>query len=187
MSKSINKSTRIANDVKFQRGLEETYAKSDTFTVKTKKVTVAQIIALIVARVEATRASESAKAAWIAAAKEEATRVAESEAVLAGVRQILRASLGADNQALADFGIVPHKRAELSVEDKVAALEKRRKTREARHVMGRKQRLAITGDTPTPAAAAPAVTHGATSGAVDTANGSSAVKGAGSPSTAGPA
>ncbi len=60
----------------------------------------------------------------------------------------LRASYGADNPILIEFGVAPHLREEPTVETKAQALAKAKATRTARHTMGSKQKAAITGTVP---------------------------------------
>ena len=68
---------------------------------------------------------------------------------------------GTQSPKLADFGFTVRKRATQTAEQKAAAALKRKATREARHTMGSKQRLKLTGapvpsPAPTPAPSPPA-------------------------------
>jgi hypothetical protein len=58
----------------------------------------------------------------------------------------IKAAYGTSPDALADFGINPKARAQLTVEAKTAAAAKRKATRAARHTMGSKQKLGVKGD-----------------------------------------
>ena len=58
----------------------------------------------------------------------------------------IKVAYGTAPDALADFGITPKARAQLTVEAKAAAAAKRKATRAARHTMGSKQRLGVKGD-----------------------------------------
>jgi hypothetical protein len=154
-SHKSNKSTRIASDLKLMNGLKAHYAETDTFLVSTNSHTVAQVIALIVARTDASTAYDAAHAAWIDAAKVAKQRFTESEAILRGVRNTLRTTLGEDSKALADFGLTPKApKRTLTAEQKAAAAAKRAATRKARNVMGSRQRLKVVAPpAPTPNAA----------------------------------
>ena len=58
----------------------------------------------------------------------------------------VKATFGGSPETLADFGIVPKARAQLTVEQKAAAAAKRQATRNARMTMGTKQRKDVKGD-----------------------------------------
>jgi hypothetical protein len=74
----------------------------------------------------------------------------------------VKAAYGNKPDVLADFGLHPKARAQLTVEAKTAAVAKRKATRAARHTMGAKQkkgiRGAVTGIVVAPVIAAPAAT-----------------------------
>jgi hypothetical protein len=71
---------------------------------------------------------------------------------------------GSDPTKLADFGFVPKKVGVVTAATRVKAQAKAKATREARHTLGKKQKAAITGESPasTPTVEAPAVTNGTT-------------------------
>ncbi len=146
-----NKSVHNAGDLQFIAGLLKHCAKSDSFLVSTKKMSLAQVIALVQQRVDARRASLAAHAAWLEAVGLEEASVKETERVLKGVRQILRARFGEDSKALVDLGLARKSARTLTVEEKQVAVKKRAATRKARHVMGSRQRLDVVagdGDAP---------------------------------------
>jgi hypothetical protein len=58
----------------------------------------------------------------------------------------VKAAYGTSPDALADFGLSPKSRAQLTAEANVAAAAKRKATRAARHTMGSKQKLGVKGD-----------------------------------------
>jgi hypothetical protein len=58
----------------------------------------------------------------------------------------VKAAFGTQPDVLADFGLHPKARAQLTVEKKTAAAVKRKATRAARHTMGSKQRKRVKGD-----------------------------------------
>jgi hypothetical protein len=77
----------------------------------------------------------------------------------------VKAAFGTQPDVLADFGLHPKARKQLTAEQKTAAAAKRKATRAARHTMGTKQRKTVKGDVtgivvtpvavPKPVAAAP--------------------------------
>jgi len=126
-----------------------------------------QSIVTLRADVEAAKAATTAK---VAAERAEAQALGSFvDALVAYVK----ATFGGQPQVLADFGIVPKVRAQLTVEQKAAAAAKRAATREARGTKGPKQKKAVKGDvtgvtiTPTTATGpvAPAAKGGPTAGA----------------------
>jgi hypothetical protein len=74
----------------------------------------------------------------------------EMEAEAAGWRRTIIAMFGPYNAVLSDFGITPRKKPVRSVDNKKAANEKAKATREARHTVGPKEKAKIKGTVPTP-------------------------------------
>jgi hypothetical protein len=71
--------------------------------------------------------------------------VGDTASAVSGLRAQLITQLGNTGPGLGDYGIAPRKmRQPSTVEERKAAVEKRRATRKARHTMGPKQRLEIT-------------------------------------------
>jgi hypothetical protein len=60
----------------------------------------------------------------------------------------VKATFGSSPDVLADFGLAPKARAQVTVEAKAVAAAKRKATRAARHTMGPKQKKGITGVVP---------------------------------------
>jgi hypothetical protein len=123
---------------------------------------------------------DAAKAATKAKVAVERADMPALDAFWGALVAYVKATFGASPEVLADFGIAPKARAQLTVEEKAAAAAKRAATRTARHTMGTKQRKAVKGDvvgitvTPVTAAgpvvkAASSQTAGATSPAATTA------------------
>ncbi len=155
-----SKSLRLASDVQLAAGLKGHFADADPLGFTKDAPTVADVLAPLTARADATRATDAAEAAWRNAVKAERKEVADSDRVLRGVRAFLRATLGEESTLLVDFGLSPKTppRA-LTAEEKQAAVEKRAATRKARMVMGSRQRQKVLAPEPTAAAdPAPAVT-----------------------------
>lgn len=65
---------------------------------------------------------------------------------MAALVSVVRAAFANSPDVLADFGLKPKKvKAPLTIEQKAAAAAKRAATRQARHIMGTKQKKALTG------------------------------------------
>jgi hypothetical protein len=96
-----------------------------------------------------TQASAAAYKAWLqAVAKERATTKAINTPLLEALRHYVAAVFGTNSDEYLAFGFAPPKPRVKSPEAKVIGAAKMRATRKARHTMGRKQRLAITGAVP---------------------------------------
>ncbi len=71
----------------------------------------------------------------------------QQQTFVAGVQKAVRVAFGNRVDTLADFGLpLPKTRTPLTPEQKQAAVAKAKATRAARHTMGAKQRVAITGE-----------------------------------------
>jgi hypothetical protein len=99
-----------------------------------------QSIVTLRAAVDAAKATSSAKVA-----AERASMPAQRSFVKALVAYVM-ATFGDSPEVLADFGIHPKARAQLTVDEKAAAAAKRAATREARHTQGSKQKKSVKGD-----------------------------------------
>ena len=98
-----------------------------------------------------------------AARKQYATAVAaekENRKTLSGVETALRnqiaATYGETSTEFADFGFTPRKVRTVNVATKAEAVQKRKATRAARHTMGSREKLKVTGATAPGASATPA-------------------------------
>jgi hypothetical protein len=121
------------------------------------------LIAILQTRLDALNAAETARAAWQAAVQRDYAQRTGTKGILSGIRQATQVAFAGHIDVLADFGLVGRKPAVISPETRVAAAQKAKATRAARHTMGPKQKAAIKGDvtgvsvTPITAPAAPTV------------------------------
>jgi hypothetical protein len=145
------KQARIAEDTKLGDGVVTNYAKDASFEYSGAKHTVAEILAYIKARNDASGTVESTQAAWTNAVHAEKAVLAQSEPVLAGLRKFLLATLGNDAEKLAAFGLAPQKtRRALTAEELALAAKRRDATRAARGTRGSRQKARIVGQVPAP-------------------------------------
>jgi hypothetical protein len=129
-------------------GLQKHEQDLATFVIAGKKYAVAEVIAVLQARYDATHAVITTKATWQAAVKTDHEGRASGQVFLTGVRQtLLTAFAGAVNN-LADFGLVGRKPRSVSPEAQVATSAKAKATRVARHTMGKNQKALIHGSVP---------------------------------------
>lgn len=121
------------------------------FVIAGKQYTVAEVIAALQARYDATHAVITTKAAWQAAVKADHEGRASGQVFYSGVRSMLLAAFAGSVNKLADFGLVGRKSRIVSPETKVATTAKIKATRAARHTLGKNQKAQIKGVVPTPA------------------------------------
>jgi hypothetical protein len=130
---------------------------SGTVTLKGTKYTASQLAKVFQDGIDTADATDAAKKAWgTAVAAERDNRVTLSS-VQTALRNHLAATFGETSNEFAAFGFTPKKVRPVSVDTKATAARKRLATREARHTMGSRQKLEVTGAT-APAASAPAAT-----------------------------
>ena len=91
---------------------------------------------------------DAAKANATAKIANEAAQRPSLLAFQGALRTFVKAAFGSSPDVLADFGIAPKARAQVTVDGKAVANAKRAATRTARHTMGAKQKKSITGVVP---------------------------------------
>ena len=94
-------------------------------------------------RVTAATLAVTTRAAYLAAVKAADAAESATAATVSGLIEAIYVAFGDDPAALADFGLAPRKKAVLTPAQKLAAAEKAKATRIARHTMGSKQKAAI--------------------------------------------
>jgi len=108
-------------------------------------LTIPDLEARIQARIDAATKILAAKAAWQQAVAEYDAIDVQTSVIVRDLLHTVIGAFGADSPKLADFGFVAPKRAVWTPEMTTAAVAKRKATREARHTMGPKAKLAIKG------------------------------------------
>jgi hypothetical protein len=144
-----SKTTEIAADRLLIAGIQKHLANTSVL-VNGTSYSGAALEARVRARLDAVNATIAARAAWLAAVKAEEQALAESKTFYNSFKKGLFTMFEAVDD-LADFGLAPHKKPVMTPDEKVAATAKAMATRAARHTMGKRQRLAITGENPGPA------------------------------------
>ena len=89
---------------------------------------------------------DAAKATATAKIAAETAQMPALRTFMSAYVSFVKAAYGTSPDALADFGLSPKSRAQLTAEANVAAAAKRKATRAARHTMGSKQKLGVKGD-----------------------------------------
>ncbi len=147
MSKT-SQTQRIARDRQLMAGVAKNLGKDDVIVVRGKTYKPSEILAMLQERIDVTQPVAPAKAAWIACVKEQERVLAATDSVVADIIASLRLAHDGDVKLLADFGLAPRTRRELTPEQKVARAEKARQTRKLRRTMGKRQKEQLAAPDP---------------------------------------
>ncbi len=146
MSKAAGKNSQATRAKQLILGTQKHYPNaSDTLYVGGATYTVTALTKLFQDFVDLREAVEVSRAALRAKIEAERTHAPSLLAVIHAFEAIVRGAYGSSD-ALADFGLVPHKaRAPLSAEKKAVANAKRQATRAARLVISKDKKRQIKG------------------------------------------
>jgi hypothetical protein len=151
-----SRSSRTVAQQKLVDGFQKHQALLTQLFIQGELLTVPQLVARIDRAIAVADRAVVARAAWLAAVKEDLAMRRSMGAFFGAMRAALLAAFSAQIDILADFGLMPRAVPVLTPEEKQAAVAKAKATRVARHTMGKKQKAAITGVTAAAAAAAAA-------------------------------
>jgi hypothetical protein len=155
MSSSAKSKVTLASQIlKMVDGLNKHYA-GQTLPLGGKTVQVNDLIADLNKYAPQVATTDAAHTAWTQEVQALAAVELLVNASLVLLRAYLRSVLGVSNPELADFGITARKPAAKSPAVLVAAAEKSRATRVARHTAGPREKETIHGAVPTPDAPKP--------------------------------
>ncbi len=107
--------------------------------------TPTSLVAFFQSRIDAANAVVTARAQWQDAVQKYKLIHATGQVVTRGLKQYVMGTYGETSPVIADFGFTPPKRVSQTPEQKAAAVAKRAATRQARHTVGKKVKLAIKG------------------------------------------
>ncbi len=110
-----------------------------------KSYTPEQLVALLQLRLDAAGAVAPAKAAYLDMLAAEAKANEDTKVVFDALKATLLAMFGTTQNVLADFGLTPRKRSRVDAATNVVKAQKAKATRAARHTMGPKKKLSVTG------------------------------------------
>jgi hypothetical protein len=134
-------------------------------------------------QITAMQNADALHTSWLlATAQNAATYGSQIAPAILGLKKYAGAMLGDTSSGYAAFGFAT-KKAQRTLPNKVAAAAQALATRAARHTMGKKQRLAITGVVPTPAATATGTPSSVTASSVTQPTNASQASSATEPST----
>jgi hypothetical protein len=144
-SKKTDKATRVGQLI---AGTRKRFPNGNqTITLDGASVTVDAVTKELRSFVDGRKAVVAAKATVKAKVAAENAHMAAVNALIKAFIAFLRVTLGNDPEALADFGLTPHKApAPMKAEQKAAAAAKREATRAARGTKTPKQKKGIHGN-----------------------------------------
>lgn len=152
-TKSLNRTQFQNVDQKLIDGFNKHAQTIPSLLIGGTSLKTADIIGTLQARLAAANAAVSTRATWQTAVKADHDERAKTKVFLSGLRQALLVAFAGSIDTLADFGLVARKASVISPEKKLAAADKARATRAARHTLGKKQKAAIKGTVAAPAPA----------------------------------
>jgi hypothetical protein len=153
--------TVTMNDNKLREGLVKNHKRTETIVLAGKEVTYGEIVEMLAERDAKARALDAARRTLRHAVTEYRATIASTHDTLARFLVRLVSDIGETSPDLGAYGIAPKKaRTKPSVETRAEAARKAVATREARHTMGKKERLTVVADdapaaTPAPVTAPP--------------------------------
>jgi hypothetical protein len=142
-----NRTTTQAQDAQLLVGIKKDLPTVSNLPLAGTIYGAATLTALVQSRIDAANAVLVARASYAEAISTYKAVSAKVTPVVRGLHQYVINAYGPTGTQLADFGIVPSKRATQTPEAKVAAVAKRAATRKARGTVGPKAKLAVTGAT----------------------------------------
>jgi ABC-type hemin transport system ATPase subunit len=146
MGKFMRKEERIASDEGMIEGMALHFQGTDLIVLDGIRYTREDLTALLRRRIAAAREVIAAKAAWQTAVTRERAVAAKTARTISALRQTVHLMFASQLEALADFGVTPHKeKRPLTSEEKLVVVAKILATRRARHTLGKRQRAAIQG------------------------------------------
>jgi hypothetical protein len=137
-------STRSKQQVVLEKtidGLHKHAQDLTTLVIAATTYKTADLATRLQVRLDALKTVESTKAAWQAAVKNDYDERTKTKTLLSGLRQSLLVAFSGSIDSLGDFGLVGRKPVVVSPEKRVAAQQKAKATRAARHTMGKKQKV----------------------------------------------
>src|SRR5262252_4764373 len=99
----VTKSNRPSTDRQFAEGLTKHFPKGASWVIGQKKYSLTEILKLLERRIRAAQAVTTAKATWRGAIAQENALIADTESILAAVRQRVAITLDGSPDALADL------------------------------------------------------------------------------------
>jgi hypothetical protein len=154
MNNNMTKTSRSKQIQKIQEGIAKHFQGVTKVMLGGQSYTPADLTALLQADLDAMTSSANTDAAHRSAVAAERFKRAQVNPLLRLFKALVISQFGDDPgaaQLLEDFGYVPRKPSTRTLKSKTEAQDKAKATRVARHTLGPKQKLEITGQPATPA------------------------------------
>lgn len=155
---SKKRSVRIAGDQSLIAGIQKFLAQYPSLYVGSQSLTPAAIVQVLQNRINTGQAAQTAEAARTAAVKADKDESANTAAFEQSLRAVIHGMFSESPDTLAVFGLKPRQPHKETVAIRAEAVAKAKATRLARHTLGPKQKLEITGQTTPAAPSGPAPT-----------------------------
>jgi hypothetical protein len=145
---SPNKPIQLARLVKLLAGVQ-LHLTNASLQILGRTVTTADIVLVLQSLITLGNAVTSRKADYSTAVQADRDGLATNKQFVDTLKQVILTMFGNQANILADFGLSPRKpRKAPTAKVQVAAQNKGKATRQARHTMGTKQRKGVTGNVP---------------------------------------
>ena len=142
-----NKTTALARNKKISEGVNKHFSKVKSLTVGGDEYTPKSLLAVLTAEDDASLAVDSTRAQLEAQVVTHRSAKATAAALRSALKVYILGTYGKKAvQMLGDFGMnAPKTPGARTVDEKSTAIAKTLATRAARHTMGKKQKLLVTG------------------------------------------
>jgi hypothetical protein len=146
MKKNLNKSERIAQDIKHAECIDTHFSKTHVFHYAGgQSMKAADAVKAYRAHADLAKRTSAAHAQWLSLVEEERRTAAELRKLTSGINVFITNAYGPSSAVAIDFGSAEPKVTAPSADVRALAVKKSAATRKARHTMGKKERLAIHG------------------------------------------
>jgi hypothetical protein len=145
-SNSLSRPLISARNTKVIAGIQKRLEGVPSIVLDGVSYTPTSLVALFESQLTSQATVSTTKGAWTAAVSADSALAKKVNSAYTALQHIVRTMFANAADVLADFGMTPTKSTKPTLLTKVVASEKRTVTRGARHTMGKKERLAISGD-----------------------------------------
>jgi hypothetical protein len=144
-----NRLLRDDADQKLLEGAQRYTAVLPSLTLRGQSYAPADLVQILQDRLAASLAVQTARAAYRGSVQTDRDKHAQTDAAVKALKGVVQGMFPESVDTLAEFGLRPRKVRTTTVAAKAGAIAKNAATREARHTMGKRQKLAIKGTPPT--------------------------------------
>ena len=145
MTTKKNRTITQGTDQQVIDGIKKDLQTMSSLSLGGTTYTPASLMAFIQSRIDAANGVITAKANWQNAGKTYDALSTQVDEVIRDLKALVIGAFGSESVKLADFGFKPRKVVARTPEQKAEAAAKAKATREARHTMGPKAKLAVKG------------------------------------------